>query len=115
MYSAKNNPAELIEDAQILAAVALQFVKDAEALAAETKDPAQKRRILEDAAQVKAASQNLIAAAKKLAQNPNDPQALKELEEAHRILLEKLNQARRGAHIIPGFIFHSMNNIRYWE
>jgi len=50
---------------------------------------------------VKALSDRLINAAKKLAQNPNDPQAQKELEQAHKALLDKLNQVRRDAEIIP--------------
>jgi len=101
VYSARNNPQQLLEDAQVLAAIAMQFVRDAEALAAVTDDPVKKKRILEHAAEVKALSDKLINAAKKLAQNPNDPQAQRELEQAHKALLDKLNQVRRDADIIP--------------
>lgn len=37
-----------------------------------------------------------------VAQNPKDPQAQKELAEAHKYLLDKLHQIRKDAHIIEG-------------
>lgn len=51
---------------------------------------------------MKNATQRLIAAAKKVAANPNDPQAQRELAEAHKYLVDKLNEIRRDAGLIPG-------------
>lgn len=51
---------------------------------------------------MKNATQRLIAAAKKVAANPNDPEALRELNEAHKYLLDKLNEVRRDAGLTPG-------------
>eukprot|EP01114_Cavostelium_apophysatum_P003519 TRINITY_DN1345_c0_g1_i2.p1 TRINITY_DN1345_c0_g1~~TRINITY_DN1345_c0_g1_i2.p1 ORF type:complete len:784 (+),score=242.09 TRINITY_DN1345_c0_g1_i2:136-2487(+) len=100
--SAKNNPKDLLEDAQSLAAIAMQLAKDIENVALDINDPVQKKRLLENAAEIKNAVQRLIAAAKRVAENPNDPQAQKELAEAHKYLLDKLNAVRRDAQIGGG-------------
>jgi hypothetical protein len=65
-----------------------------EALAAITKDPAEKKRILDTAYAVRDAANAVIAAAKKVAANPNDPRAKAELEAAFKNLQDKLEQAR---------------------
>jgi len=107
VYAAQHNPKDLIDEANTLAAIAMQFVRDAEAVAAETQDPAERKRILDTAAEINEASQRLIAAAKALAQNPNDPELQRKLAAAHQYLLDKLNQVRREARLIPGQEFSS--------
>lgn len=113
VHDATHDQKSLVEDAQTLAAVAMQLARDAEAVAALTTDPAEKKRLLENAAEIKAATQRLIDAAKKVAQNPNDPQAQKELADAYNYLLSKVNQVRRDAHLIPGSQTEEESEIKY--
>ncbi len=49
VYSAQHNPRDLIDEANTLAAIAMQFVRDAELLASEIQDPAERRRLLDNA------------------------------------------------------------------
>lgn len=65
VWDAANSPKDLVEDAQTLAAIAMAVAKDAELVAAQTKDPAEKKRLLENAAEIKNAATKLITAAKK--------------------------------------------------
>jgi len=102
--AAKNNPSALVNEAQSLAAIALATARDIEAFAATVDDPVKKKRLLDNAAELKNATQRLIAAAKKVAANPNDPEALRELNEAHKYLLDKLNEVRRDAGLTPGAV-----------
>src|SRR5690348_3921217 len=59
--------------------------------------------------EIKGAVQRVIAAAKRVAANPDDQQALKELADAQKFLLDKLNSIRRDAHLgilpLPFFFF----------
>eukprot|EP01119_Soliformovum_irregulare_P005452 TRINITY_DN17211_c0_g1_i1.p1 TRINITY_DN17211_c0_g1~~TRINITY_DN17211_c0_g1_i1.p1 ORF type:complete len:812 (+),score=266.83 TRINITY_DN17211_c0_g1_i1:195-2438(+) len=92
-----NGSPTLVEDAQTLAAVAMRTAQDIEALAAQCSDPAQKARLLKQAQDIRDLSQKMIAAAKRLAMNPNDEQAKRDLQQAYDQLMGKLDEARREA------------------
>ena len=51
--------------------------------------------------QVQKAAERLEAAAKTVAAKPKDPQALKELEEAHQNLLDKMKQVKVLTKVSP--------------
>jgi hypothetical protein len=72
--------------------------KKSEALAATIKDPNEKKRILDNAYAVKSAAEAVIAAARRVAANPNDPNAKADLDAAYKALQQKLSQAK----YVPG-------------
>jgi hypothetical protein len=94
--AALNDPAALVEAAQVLAAVALQYGKDAEAYAATLTDEAQRKAVLQDAAEIRNLIQAVLAAAKKVAQNPSAENKA-ELERAMKALKDRLNLAKKNA------------------
>lgn len=96
--AAKNNPKEM--DIETLQAVAEQMAKDIEALAEKTSDPAEREKLRKHAKAIREATQGLIAAAKKVAANPNDKNAQRELDEAYKKLQELINQVRTDARLI---------------
>jgi len=92
-----NGSPTLVEDAQTLAAVAVRAAQDIEALAQLETDPARKARLLAQAAEIRDLSQKMIAAAKRLAMNPNDEAAKRDLQAAYEALVAKIDQAKREA------------------
>lgn len=94
--SATTSPEDVVEDAKLLNSVALHYVKDAERYADTLENEEQKRRIKELAKEVEIAAHKLAVASQKVAENPNDPEAKKELQEAHAELLEKMNLVKQA-------------------
>jgi len=98
---AQSNPSNVLSDSEAVAAIAMQFARQAEELANQTSDPDQKKRLLQNAHDIQEISQKLYATSKRVAANPNDRDAQKELVELQKQLNDVINQTRKNAQLIP--------------
>jgi hypothetical protein len=88
LYTVAQNgtPAQFVEAAKIAASKALSLVNQTEAAIRLEKDPVKRQLMKDAAAELREASQALIAAGKAVVENPNDPEARARLEQCHRRL-----------------------------
>ena len=79
-------PEQLMDASGRLLLIGQQFIKDATNVANETADAEEKQWILNHVAKISNANDRLVAAAKNVKDKPNDPKAIKELEDAQKAL-----------------------------
>lgn len=77
----------------------MQVARDLEAYASGVTDPNEKRRLLQEAQDIKNAVQKVVNAANRVAANPNDANAKRELDEATKQLNNTLASIRRDARL----------------
>lgn len=88
---------KLVDDAQLLAATALQFVKESKDLADTIPDANQRNLLVRLAEEVKDCANGLNRQADVVVQDPSNQKEYKELERQYDDLRNKLDDARRAA------------------
>jgi hypothetical protein len=88
---------KLVDDAQVLAATALHFVKETQELASTILDPDTRNKLLTIAGEVKDQAHDLIKQANKVADDPSNQKEVVELDRQYNALKDKLDDARVAA------------------
>jgi len=93
----KGDRPSLVDDAEVLAAAALQFAHECQEVSKTILDPKDRQKLLQIGKEIKTDANELNSQAQKVVVNPTNQKELNELDRQYHSLQEKLDEARRAA------------------
>lgn len=93
----KGDRPSLVDDAEVLAAAALQFAYECEEVSKTILDPKDRQKLISIGKEIKTDANSLNSQAQRVVVDPSNQKELKELDRQYVSLQDKLDEARRAA------------------